>query len=345
MRTPPPIENQILRELVESSYDITVEHLNFVPKGEAAHGFRLSDGEGRSYYLKVYGPTRMGQIGARRLGFTMSLAHALHHKYGITEVQPPIRTKEGRFSVSLDPVTIVLLPYIEGRTIEESGFHMTAEEHQALAELLARIHSTPIPETPHPNAFETFDCPWLTELLIALTRLDMSIGQTTEQMRALRELVISHRQRFLKEAARIEELMIELSRRRLPSTCIHTDPTAGNVIVAPDGKLHLIDWDEARIGAIEQDLWFFLEEHIADFMPEYRKRRPETKLDPDLVEFCVRGRILADLTDWVVRIMNEQLDDEQFANDMEGIQRDCIDAVDMVDTRVKAMRANQEIWA
>ena len=85
----------------------------------------------------------------------------------------------------------------------------------------------------------------------------------------------------------------------------HTDIWGSNLILSPDGTLHLVDWDGALIGPPEADLFmfagtgFFPAERFGAFLERYEAAFRPIRLDADVLGFYLYRRNLEDLADFV----------------------------------------------
>jgi spectinomycin phosphotransferase len=93
----------------------------------------------------------------------------------------------------------------------------------------------------------------------------------------------------------------ELRARHHPGVICHGDPHLGNILLGPDGRSWLIDWDDALLAPPERDLMFVIGGVLA-FVPVTPQQRawffagygPAT-LDPHRLAYYACVRALEDL--------------------------------------------------
>ncbi|MHA1197863.1 MAG: hypothetical protein ACTSQF_00700 [Candidatus Heimdallarchaeaceae archaeon] len=91
-----------------------------------------------------------------------------------------------------------------------------------------------------------------------------------------------------------------------------------------ESQLLLVDWDGAILAPFEQDIWFYLfDEKHELFIQKYKEIRKVDAIDEDIVIFLFYERTLADLTDWIHRILFEETTKEQIKSDFKGLEEDC----------------------
>ena len=86
----------------------------------------------------------------------------------------------------------------------------------------------------------------------------------------------------------------------MPSVLSHDDLDRENVLIGDDGKVvAALDWDWARLGPREHDLWTVIDhEQPRRFLEAYRV--DDVDLDPTHLEFGLLRRALGDLAARVV---------------------------------------------
>ena len=91
----------------------------------------------------------------------------------------------------------------------------------------------------------------------------------------------------------------------------------------------------------EHDLFFFSGyDYFWDlFLPNYEREFGPVSLDSNVFGFYYYRRNLEDLTDWVVRILHHNTDDEQDREDLRGIAEDCVAGWPYVEPTIRKINA------
>ena len=110
-----------------------------------------------------------------------------------------------------------------------------------------------------------------------------------------------------------------------------------------DGELILLDWENAMLAPIEQDLYFIAgEQEFWDvFLPNYVKGGGQPDLDPDLLGFYWHRRLFEDIAGFLTRIQAGDGDEARDREDLEMLL-DNVAALDRVDGDVARFRTRLE---
>ncbi len=101
-------------------------------------------------------------------------------------------------------------------------------------------------------------------------------------------------------------------------------------------NLYIIDWESAMIAPREADLRHYMFEDFDYFMEKYVEEFEEPiKLDSDILGFYVYRSHLANLTNWLSRMLYNNQSQEQNESDLECITFHCMDRWDMVEEKMK----------
>ncbi len=189
--------------------------------------------------------------------------------------------------------------YIEGKhphVPEKVGEYGPMLDLHTLAEvghLLGRLHKLVIPPADYP-----LEASWLEEVPLSIERAKQAATRPEWQLQAA-EVVETLRNLPLEEL------------KSLPSALIHTDAHEGNLIRTPDGRLHLLDWENAALDRAIIDLalvlsWLcewkpvagtpvqppelyeFDEEYCRTFLAHYQQERPLSEAERQLLGPAMR---------------------------------------------------------
>ena len=315
------IDRSALVDALHMNYGLDVKELTFVPKGEVTHGYVATCQGGQRRFVKVYTKTRLACISAARLETTLLLTREIYEKQ-VLLAPFPIPSSEGKLSSEVQGFPLVVTNYIDGRQPTPTEFE-TEEMLARLADATARLHlASKVVETKLGR--ERFIAPFEEDLVSGLERLAEITDSERWGRRALRDLLLPRREGVLHRLARLHELG-RWARRREPEMVIcHTDLHYLNVLLDHEDRMHILDWDGAMLAAREHDLVSYTGDRFASFLRRYVAIIGPVRLDPDLFAFYFHRRNLEDLTDWVIRILDENTSEEQDRGDIEGIREDCL---------------------
>jgi spectinomycin phosphotransferase len=247
MHERPALADDTIVAALQASFGIRVATLVFLPIGNdsASWAYRVHAAQGPAYFLKV-------RAGAGPMPGAAVPSHL--HRHGVPHVLAPLATGTGAPSVLVDRFTLALYPMLEASTGAEVG--LSPQQWRQLGAALRQIHSVPL--TPELNAIvgrEAFR-PTRRELLADLEALvttaapdDPVAGELAEFWRARRGVIHGL-------VERADGLGRQLARSRFPQVLCHADLHTWNVLVDPDQRLWLVDWDEAILAPKERDLMF-----------------------------------------------------------------------------------------
>jgi spectinomycin phosphotransferase len=117
MLEPPDIPVDRIAACLRAAYDVRAADIAFLPLGADQNTavYRAIVRDGTPYFVKL----RRGAFDET----TVALPRFLHEQ-GIAPIIPPLVTGEGRLSAELAPFTVIVYPFVEGR----SGFDVVLSE-------------------------------------------------------------------------------------------------------------------------------------------------------------------------------------------------------------------------
>lgn len=173
---------------------------------------------------------------------------------GIEAIIAPLPTGNGVLWADVAPFTLVLYPFIEGR----NGFEveMTASYWRELGAALRRVHAAEIPPALAAGVpRETYSPRWRDGVRRFLgdierqTYDDPVAAGLAAYLRLMRPVIRDLVERAERHAATL------MARPPAPVLC-HSDVHAGNVLIAPDDHLYIVDWDQPIFAPKERDLMY-----------------------------------------------------------------------------------------
>ena len=324
MKTEPTIDKTALIETVRREYGLHIERLTFAPTGWVAHCYVADCAGGERYFLKLCGDSGQIPTAASDLDFYLPLTYQLCSKQILPHIACPVRTRAGRFMARFENHLLILFDFIAGKTVGFDGW--SDEILVKLAGLVGILHkSTSKIEVEQPF-HERFDIAFENDLVNSLDVLAGITSGDRNGKQELRNLLLPRKDEILTHLHRLKELQSLARATGKEMVVCHTDLHGENLMMDDQGNLYILDWEGAMIAPPEHDLFFFAgDDYFWDlFLPNYEGEFGPVSLDSDVFGFYYYRRNLEDLTDWVLRILYHNTDDEQDREDLRGIVEDCV---------------------
>ena len=222
--------------------------------------------------------------------------------------RPAVADRDGGYLTEFDGFWVQVLEYLEGRTLADETAWPEAL-YAKVADTVAAVHASTEQVRHLVTRTERYELPFVPAF-VALVR-DIADRATVRGPARTRR---SPRCATWSSPGRARSRRPSLASRRCATTpgrgvarrCLcHTDIWGSNLILSPDGTLHLVDWDGALIGPPEADLFmfagtgFFPAERFGEFLERYEAAFRPTRLDADVLAFYLYRRNLEDLADFV----------------------------------------------
>jgi spectinomycin phosphotransferase len=245
----PNISDETLIAALESSYGLERVAVEFLPLGNDARSssFAATAADGRRYFLKVRGtpPYRPAVAIPRYL-----------KDNGMEQIITPVPARSGECWTTAGGFTLILYPFVEGDVAMNTG--LDDAQWIEYGRAVARIHSTALP----PDLLATLPREsygpadrWRVrefQARVRAGRFDDPIDEALARAWQEKESEIG---RFV---SRAEELARVLQERAGEFVLCHSDVHVANVLVALDGRLYIVDWDEPLLAPRERDLMLIL---------------------------------------------------------------------------------------
>ena len=276
----------MLAEAIAHAYGLTVTAVTPMPGGYAARSFEVHSPDGR-YVAKVWRGDPPGDAWVR-------LCDALH----VLGVPTTLRTREGEPILDGPSGPMCLQPYVPGATPPDWP-RWPPRVLRSLGAFLAAVHATSPPA--------------------GLPRDDLSITAPHVDTEFAPAIAV--------QLARLERLREAVDPADLsPEAMVlcHTDPGGDNILVGPDGRLTLLDWDEAAISLPETDFVLLARdqppsgEPLRHVLQGYR-RDLQRDLRLDRLAFLMLRRYLGDALARVGRLLDPASTDDECRDARQGI--------------------------
>ncbi|MEU8391876.1 phosphotransferase [Micromonospora sp. NPDC048843] len=309
-------------EQVRAGFGLRLSTMESVTSGADQHArlWLARDADGSRYAVKLSG-------GGTSAGLVVTAYLA---EQGVPGIAAPLRADDGRLSIDNDGRRLSVVPWVSDRRALDGP--MTGAHWRAYGEVLAAVHEVPV----------TVE---LSRLLPAGGAAYPSIVTATRAMAArLRDpdpvdladpLVMELAGVWSAAADRLGVLIREVEHRAVDkrdrpgaNVVCHGDPHLGNLLLGADGRVWLIDWDDAVLAPPECDLMFVLGGVLA-FAPITAEQQQavlagygRTDVDPVRLAWFLAVRALDDLSDWTRQALDldaEAADRDRAARIVRGL--------------------------
>ncbi|HVX44881.1 MAG TPA: aminoglycoside phosphotransferase family protein [Mycobacteriales bacterium] len=241
---PAELPVDVVLDHVRAGWGIPAESVSYLPVGAGSYNWIARAGGRPAWFVKC---DRIESEATReRLRSTFRAASALRAS-GLEFVVAPIPDRDGDLLHTIAPGWAMSLCRHLGGAAVGDGHWLTDADRTHVAALLGRVHAAPVPEcAPH----------WTAPPELIAERFMPSLDEPWKG-----GPFSTHAQRLLLDAteyidsliARFRRLLARLQADREPWVLTHGEPHSANLIRTDDGRMHLIDWDSARIAPRERE--------------------------------------------------------------------------------------------
>jgi spectinomycin phosphotransferase len=246
----PDLEDAVIVSALKQWDGILVWRLDFLPIGNdsGAWVFRVTPEDAQKYFLKV----RTLPVDAA----TLVVPHWLSAQ-GIRPVVSPIAARDGRLWRPVADFGLILYPYIEGTSGMRLG--LTPQQWGDFGKTLKWIHSVQLPETIRRQVpVESFVPKW-AEMVRRIQGRLASTAYRNHYEAELGEFWLGRSDEIVQITRRTVDLGAQLRQTRHELILCHADIHTANLLVDPQGDLHIVDWDQPVLAPKERDLMFVVD--------------------------------------------------------------------------------------
>jgi spectinomycin phosphotransferase len=247
----PNIRAESIAACLRRDYGIEPASVEFLPLGFdlSAAVYRVAAVDGRAYFLKI----RFAPLNP----LSVTVPRALNAA-DVPEAVAPLPTITGAPWGEIDGHAALLYPFIEG----EGRYEMTLTPGQwrSYGAILRRIHDVVIPDDLHASLPRETFVPH-AGYSAAIGKVDALIADREFENRADREFAEfwkTHQSTIRRVHQRAIQLGRMLQANPPPFALCHADIHKGNLLREPDGRLHVVDWDQPVLAPKERDFVFIL---------------------------------------------------------------------------------------
>lgn len=257
MREKPNLRDDKILACLREQYNLAVTELTFLPLGfDSAVGvYRVQAADGQQYFLKV----RRGPVAESALRVARFLKDQ-----GIAQVVAPLATPAGRLWEQVEQFTLVLYPFIEGKSGMDVG--LSDRQWTEFGMALHKLHTTRLPPelasqvrvedfVPNPSSAAVIRD-------LQATTHERASEHPTEQ--ALFAFWREKREVIGQVLERAEALGRQLREKAPEMVLCHADIHTANTLLTEDRRLFIVDWDQPIFAPKERDLMFVIDDVVGD---------------------------------------------------------------------------------
>ncbi len=315
----PNLRDEVLIACLQDSYCLASTGIEFLPIGNDATAwvYRVRADDGAAYFLKL----KKGVPNPASLLIPRYLKDN-----GLEQIIAPVPTTMGQLGSEVGAFTVILYPFVEGVNGMTSG--LSDAQWVEYGTTLRRIHSARLPPDLLPYVRrETFSPKW-SQTIRDIERQIRNSAYTAPNERKLAEFWTDKRSEIEHITARAEELG-RLLQSRLPEFVLcHADIHTANILLASQGRLFVVDWDEALLAPKERDLMFVAGNAVSGANVEARNERlffegyGAKEIDPLALAYYRYEWVVQEIGDYDGRVcLAREAGDETKRDAVQGFQQ------------------------
>lgn len=243
----PNIADERITACLREAHRLNAVELSFLPLGADRNTavYRAGAEDGKRYFVKL----RRGAFDEMSVTLPRFLADQ-----GIAQIIAPLPTKQGGLWTSLEAFRVIVYPFVEGRDGYEVG--LSERQWAVFGAALKRIHTLALPATLRGSIRqEDYSAEGRDSVVAFLHELEHARFDEPVAARVA-AFLRAKRADVLDLVARAQRLAGVLRTRQPDLVLCHSDLHAGNIHVAGEGELYLVDWDEPILAPKERDLMY-----------------------------------------------------------------------------------------
>ncbi|WP_068468877.1 aminoglycoside phosphotransferase family protein [Candidatus Protochlamydia phocaeensis] len=290
VKKPLSLDQDVINSL-KTDYGIEVASLKFLSIGADIHAsvYKAEAHNQSSYFVKL----RSGHQQDISLIILTQL-----HEAGIPHIIPPIKTSTGQSSSHVREFTLIVYPFIDG----QDGFarNLTDIQWITLGKTLRQVHEFKVPSSVLDHVRrETYSNKWRMAVRSLYTHIEAEPKGDIIALKLLESMKM-HRLTIQRLVDRSEALSQKIQNQSPEFVLCHSDIHGGNVIVADNGTIHIVDWDEPILAPKERDLMFigggvanvWNNPHEVEF---FYRGYGKTEINKDILAYYRHERIVEDI--------------------------------------------------
>lgn len=241
------LSDQVIINCLNANYGIEVAVLTFLPLGADMNAsvYKAQTHDQTCYFVKL----KRGHH--HDIGIEIV---ELLHDAGINEIIPPVKTISGRSTQQIEDFTLIVYSFVNG----QDGFSidLTNSQWVKLGHALRQVHEIDVPPSIQNRIRKEVYSPKWREVVRSLyTHIEAEpTGDAVafNLLKFMQENILSiHRL-----VDRAEQLGQKLQNQSHKLVLCHSDIHGGNVLIAGNGNIYIVDWDDPIMAPKERDLMF-----------------------------------------------------------------------------------------
>jgi spectinomycin phosphotransferase len=243
----PDLQDVKIIACLQDNYGLQVVQVVFLPLGADQNTavYRVVTDDGTPYFLKL----RRGVFDETSVTVPRFLKDQ-----GISQIIAPLPTLIGQLWANLEPFTVILYPFVEGR----NGFEVPLSERQWIefGRVLKGIH-TSVPPAAIMSRLqrETYTPKWRE--IVRGFQVRVKVESYSDPISSRLGALLKDKRDVIRHLiAQAERLGAVLQARSQAFVLCHSDIHAANLLIDPNNGFYIVDWDNPILAAKERDLMF-----------------------------------------------------------------------------------------
>lgn len=242
-----PLSDQFIINCLKADYGIEVAAITLLPLGADMNAsvYKAQTHDQTAYFVKL----KRGHH--HDIGIEIV---ELLHDAGIKEIIPPVKTILGQSTQQIEDFTLIVYPFVNGQ--DGFGSNLTNNQWVKLGSALRQVHEIEVPSSIQNRVRrEVYSPKWQEAVRSLYIHID---DEPTGDEVGLKLL------KFIKEnilaihrlVDRAEQLGKKLQEQSHKLVLCHSDIHGGNVLLAGNDNIYIVDWDDPIMAPKERDLMF-----------------------------------------------------------------------------------------
>jgi spectinomycin phosphotransferase len=303
----PDLAHERLVQRVQEDYGLLLTQVSLFDTGGDLGStlYRATTDAGAAYFCKL-------RQGSDDLAAQMS---SFLHAQGVAQIIPPLLTGTAQPSTRFHGSTLTVYPFVPGT----SGYDVELSETQwaDFGRAVGQIHGlVPPPPVARKLATEQYSPEWRSRCTRVLDTVDTA-APTDPLTLEFQALLRAHADRIWRAVRRADSLSGLIASIAVEPVLCHSDLHPGNLLLAEDGRVLIVDWDYPMLAPRERDLMFIgggqgFQPYVAErerqlFFPSYQGAEP----DPTRMTYYRYERGLTEVTVEAERVLTTSLTESQ----------------------------------
>lgn len=241
------LSEQVIIEHLKTDYGIEVAVLTLLPLGADMNAsvYKAETHDQITYFIKL----KRGHH--HDIGIEVV---ELLHDAGIKEIIPPVKTILGASTQQIEDFTLIVYQFING----QDGFSSNLIDNQwvKLGSALRQVHDIDVPSSIQNRIRrEVYSPKWqeaVRSLYVHIQAEPTGDEIASKLLKFMKENIVAIR----RLVDRAEQLGKKLQEQSHKLVLCHSDIHGGNVLIAGNNNIYIVDWDDPIMAPKERDLMF-----------------------------------------------------------------------------------------